>query len=81
MGEWISIKDEMPEPFLEVLVCYRFKSDLDNEDMALGHWNDLYRDGKWYFQADLSDEGDIQVTHWMPLPELPEENNYVDDKC
>lgn len=30
---------------------------------------------KWTAGADLADEGDIQVTHWMHLPELPKEDN------
>lgn len=29
-------------------------------------------EGSWYGQADLSPQIDIEPTHWMPLPPIPE---------
>ena len=61
MSEWISVKDEMPEPFLNVLVW------IENGKAAnmgyvtqAGHWFVHF----WYTAP-------VKVTHWMPLPEPP----------
>ena len=66
VGKWISVKDRMPEPGVNVLarcfyherwqmfVCYVSKRNLGNWYTGVA--------GQW-----------AQVTHWMPLPEPPEE--------
>ena len=57
--EWISVKDRLPEDQEEVLVCTRSKNGIRNIDkgyMAIDHF--IHR-------------GRAEVTHWMPLPELP----------
>ena len=65
--QWISVKDRFPEEKVSVLVAY------------IG-WNDkrVYADGcarlddgwKWTL-----DDGEVlvEITHWMPLPESPQE--------
>jgi hypothetical protein len=72
---WRRVEDELPEKNEVVLVC--FKS---------GHGNSMIRtmayrireEGRWRWSTDLVYEepdwyyvDDIEVTHWMPLPELP----------
>ena len=57
--EWISVKDRLPEDQEEVLVCTRSKNGIRNIDkgyMAIDHF--IHR-------------GRAEVTHWMPMPELP----------
>lgn len=61
MTSWISVKDRLPEDQQEVLVCTRSKNGSRNIDkgyLAIDHF--IHR-------------GRAEVTHWMPLPELPED--------
>jgi len=70
MGEWISVKDRLPEyktPYEYDLVC-----DATDGGYAIA-WRETpgLKSGQvWCFSADLWI--DEHVTHWMPLPELPE---------
>lgn len=58
---WHSVKDKMPEKGERVLCIFwdeEFQTRIVCENTYKG-------DGEWY------DDGS-KVTHWMPLPELPE---------
>ena len=57
MSEWISVKDRLPEPWVEVLV-YR------GEDWTVVSC-EVDTNGKWLHF--------FNITHWMPLPEPPKE--------
>ena len=60
LNGWISVKDRLPEDQVEVLVLTRSKKGMRNVD-------------KGYWSIDhFVHRGCAQVTHWMPLPELPE---------
>ena len=56
---WISIDEQLPEACADVLLC----DDTDKE-IAIG-WR--AEDGGWATWH----EPRCNVTHWMPLPELP----------
>ena len=56
---WISVKDKLPEPLEDVLVCYTCGK------VACGFKS--YLSG-WLFEVLYG-----PVTHWMPLPEPPKE--------
>ena len=65
--EWISVEDELPEDQEEVLVCTRSKNGIRNID-------------KGYMAIDrFIHRGRAEVTHWMPLPKLPEEVTYNEE--
>ena len=70
MSNWISVKDGLPEKNMDVLI-YRgvHIGNLINVYTYLGNneWEDEY--GYW---SRTDDEG---ITHWMPLPEPPGEEN------
>jgi|GEM_PF-5843592 hypothetical protein len=80
--EWISVKDSMPKTeFIEYIgnisgnVLIKV---LNDNEVRMGWWNLDKR--KWKDASDLACCGcpDMQyefeqVTHWMPLPELPKE--------
>lgn len=75
MAEWISVKERLPEPLKRVLVAMG-----PNESFEIGTTTIMFlgRDGGWYPTAEAvpmteSDER-ISVTHWMPMPEPPEED-------
>ena len=72
MDEWISVKDGLPEIGLRVLTLDKW-----------GHIHDrsLYRfnSGFLSFRPDGLKPG-ADVTHWMPMPELPgRRNNHESD--
>lgn len=68
MGEWILVTDKLPEHCQEVIIAVN--SRLDNEKIVFSaiynkDWNCFYSiNGIRY---------DTNVTHWMPLPQLPKE--------
>ena len=68
MGEWISVKDRLPENNKKVLCCYYFG---ERNDMPFISTLDYYAtDEMPHFQHTLGNEN-MHVTHWMPLPEPP----------
>lgn len=61
--KWISVEDGLPETFESVIV-------LTKHEMLICH-----HDGdEWVINYDGEYAGyDYEITHWMPLPELPKE--------
>lgn len=77
--KWIPVGERMPEEGVEVLICVQYEDMAEN-----GEWDitisgiDLsreipkivdYNPGIW----GLGSAQNYTVSHWMPLPELPEE--------
>ena len=66
--EWISTKDRMPEENEDILFT-------EGKDIYRGYWTTFL--GKAFHQTPPEDQyfGDDfsleQITHWMPLPKLP----------
>lgn len=60
--EWISVKDRLPEKNNIVLVC------TDNGQYKVVLTSHLSSYGEW-----ISYDKNRKVTHWMPFPELPKE--------
>ena len=57
--EWVSVDDRLPEDQEEVLVCTHSKNGIRNID-------------KGYMAIDrFIHRGRAEVTHWMPMPQLP----------
>ena len=77
MSEWISVKDRLPELDQKVLVVSATYPNKING--AVRRFEDI----GWYWEqhhsGDLNDDGnyefddDYTYTHWMPLPEPPED--------
>ena len=64
--KWISVKDRMPEPGVNVLArCFYHEC----WQMFVCHVSKI-NTGHWY--TGIAGQW-VQVTHWMPLPEPPEE--------
>jgi hypothetical protein len=66
--EWISVKDQLPEIDQKVLV-WNIKFP-DPEFLDIGYYDpDSCPDTCWRCEEYMS----IEPTHWMPLPEPPED--------
>ena len=63
--KWISIKDKLPENSTRVIAC----SNNWVGESFFDYFNDK---PKWYTQENCCLRGLYDVSHWMPLPELPD---------
>ncbi len=65
--EWIEVTDRLPNNTENVLVVAHY----DGEPVIEVAW---YEGGEHLWRTPYYEEDDPEnVTHWMPLPELPEE--------
>lgn len=63
---WIKTSEQMPEAYNPVLLYHRLYKEI-----CIGYWR--ARTGLWWiFNYGAYSDKDV-ITHWMPLPELPEE--------
>ena len=66
---WISVKERLPEQNEAVNAVWLDEDDKDVEYVSPA----VYYRGKWYnLDAWVPDAPTIEVTHWMPMPELPD---------
>lgn len=63
---WISVKDDLPKEFGEPCIVYNGSSV---------QYGDYFSNGEWYTPDCYESDEIIGVTHWMPLPEPPKEEN------
>jgi hypothetical protein len=67
--EWISVKDRMPEDDVSILICSKRKTiSKATYSSSMGRYNIADSD-YWYNELD--------VTHWMPLPEPPKPKDNI----
>lgn len=72
MADWISVKDSLPEKNGRYL-C-RYEQEVYGEVCRCTDFG--------MFDSDIGEKGDWivgKVTHWMPLPEPPKENDHETD--
>ena len=71
-GEWISVKDRLPENGIDVLCWYEY--------FRFGNYNQMYQTYGIGYQFNENWSGEVmkgqncKVLFWMPLPQPPEEN-------
>lgn len=68
MDNWISCKDGLPKANRIVLICAKY---VNHEPMVCVSC--LTKAGKWVILEIGDAYPDGVVTHWMPLPEPPKE--------
>ena len=61
MDKWISVKDELPGNWNDVIL-------LNNGEIGIGYYDVARKE--WY---DYTQEDIANITHCMPTPKLPEE--------
>lgn len=64
-GQWVSVKDKWPQNG-EWILAY-----LSDGNMISGSYYDAMG-----FALDYHYEGQGEITHWMPLPELPKKGHH-----
>ena len=67
IGGWISVQDRMPEPGTQCLVFTPFEARKRPIETA------TYTEFGWMTAAYFPG-----ITHWMPLPEVPEEADHAE---
>ena len=60
--KWINVGEQLPAENEMVLVCCKSKAGFRNINRA------YYMNGFWHGSGSMAG-----VTHWMPLPDLPDE--------
>lgn len=81
--EWISVKDRLPDPYEKVLVRLDHWAGVDTY-LAFYDTERGWCDCGGYFDDGTNNDGEpltyetagVNVTHWMSLPKLPEEEGY-----
>lgn len=87
MSKWISVKHRLPEPYTYVIVLANNPGTGEPKPIQFAR---IKKERVFEFCNSLNDEGDYgvwidisyfmeskDITHWMPLPDLPTE--FVDD--
>ena len=63
-NEWVSVEERLPRLRENVLVCAYWH---EHWGVHMG-WNSGHG---WSVSCGLGQRSDVQVSHWMPLPEPP----------
>lgn len=95
MGEWISVKERLPDEEEDVLVFVRNiehygrhnKKRSIYRNVFVGwrvddEWATIYCHGFQYLdkESDKHPNEEYEVTHWMPLPKSPTETDQPESK-
>ena len=80
--DWISVKERLPEEGVRVLAVKKLKDG--RRDLALATCIPEYKHHDYVTGEDIVEPywvcgGNNNITHWMPLPEMPEEVNDAAD--
>ena len=69
-SDWIKCSDRLPEEHEDVLVAM---NDGKYKSIHVGY---AYNGGDWMIDGKFwHEEGDPSITHWMPLPDMPKEDD------
>lgn len=82
-AHWISVKDKLPDPYEKVFVRLDHWAGV-NTYLAFYDTERGWCDYGGYFDDGTNNDGEpltyetagVNVTHWMSLPKLPEEEGY-----
>jgi hypothetical protein len=66
--EWISVKDKLPEIIIDNFSSGDFLIT-DGKNISIGSYEENYNCDGWHWYDEMYTVE--EVTHYMPLPELP----------
>jgi hypothetical protein len=73
--EWIKVKDRLPEFGEEVLLAC-VGNRFGTRSIYIGYLDNIRKSGPVFIEQ-TSDDDDLtdnnKITHWMPLPDLPDD--------
>lgn len=85
-NNWISVKDRLPEEIHRINYYDKVAGEASFTesdtvvcriiyDEEIQYVTGIFTDGQWYLYHDMYNEEteELHVTHWMPLPEPPEQ--------
>lgn len=76
VGGWISVKDRLPEKYIDVLVLVQYpKVNGYTGHYVVIAWKSTDDDSWDSDNNNFNNDPEGVVTHWMPLPEKPKEEN------
>ena len=85
MSEWISVKDRLPEKSSTFVLALTASGELSvGRNIIVADYIHPVNEPCGAFIQAYGDELDmLNITHWMPLPELPRsfQEVYSDDKA
>ena len=67
---WVSVKERLPEVGIKVVVLYGSNSEFYSGEVESAHRVQPRESGKWWW-AGLETIPDNYISHWMPLPAAP----------
>ena len=73
---WIKVEDQLPETYIPVLTTGKFRDNDPDSSYTVPSVCRRTEDGTWmsdecFDSEDYEKEFSITITHWMPLPKLP----------
>lgn len=68
---WIPVSQRLPDPLEDVLVAQLISSIPGDPDPYLISIGYLNKQGQWMDYCHV-DEALLGITHWQPLPDMPE---------
>ena len=76
--DWIKVKNMLPDVHIPVLVTGKFRDGGAYDEYSVPSVCRRMMDGTWMSDEcadtyNYEEEFDIDITHWMPLPELPKD--------
>lgn len=75
--KWISVKERMPEAEQKVLVyAVGYAFGFEGDTVMAITCQSMHRDGSMYWHSPWQYfQSDYKITHWMPLPPCPEQED------
>ena len=74
MSEWISVENRLPKKGDRCLICINFGSPFIEPSVHDAQFTgSTFRRGRAKVAVAGTSDDDPVVTHWMPLPDLPEQ--------
>lgn len=76
-SSWISVKERMPEAEQKVLVyAVGYAFGFEGDTVMAITCQSMHRDGSMYWHSPWQYfQSDYKITHWMPLPPCPEQED------